>query len=221
MLFGGDDLGASCYKEAVLIAFLKGCAIGLSIAAPVGPIGVLCIRRSLAHGPKTGFFTGLGAAAADAIYGGVAAFGLTAISGFLVEQELWLRLVGGIFLFYLGAKTFLSKPALQPATASTDAGAFTSTLFLTLTNPMTIFSFLAIFAGIGFGAQSNSLTSASLLTLGVFLGSAAWWLLLSNGAALLRTRITPAWMQAVNRFSGLIILVFAITALWPLRLKLF
>jgi threonine/homoserine/homoserine lactone efflux protein len=203
----------------VLVAFLKGCAIGLSIAAPVGPIGILCIRRSLAHGARTGFFTGLGAAAADGIYGAVAAFGLTAVSGFLVEQQIWLRLIGGAFLFYLGLKTFLSRPTDKVATPATDAGAFTSTLFLTLTNPMTIFSFVGIFVGLGVAAEKNNYLAAIVITAGVFLGSAFWWLFLSNGAAYFRSRITPAWMQNVNRLSGTIIMAFALAAIWPLIIK--
>lgn len=196
---------------------LKGCLIGLSIAAPVGPIGVLCIRRSLANGARTGFFTGLGAAAADGFYGGVAAFGLTAISGFLLERQTLLRVVGGVFLLYLGLKTFLAKPATEPASAKSDASAFTSTFFLTLTNPMTIFSFMAIFAGFGLASTAHNYSNAALMTVGVFLGSAAWWLFLSNVVAIFRSRITPQWMQQVNRISGAIILAFAVTILWKLR----
>jgi threonine/homoserine/homoserine lactone efflux protein len=200
-------------------AFFKGLAIGVSIAAPVGPIGVLCIRRSLANGAKTGFATGMGAAVADAIYGAIAAFGLTAISGFLIQQQFYFRLIGGVFLFYLGAKTFLSKPSATPASPGTHAGAFISTLFLTLTNPMTIFSFLGIFVGVGI-AVGNYL-SALLITFGVFVGSAAWWFFLSAATAHFRSRITPAWMQNINRLSGLIILAFAIKAIWPLLFKQF
>jgi threonine/homoserine/homoserine lactone efflux protein len=190
--------------------FLKGCAIGLSIAAPVGPIGVLCIRRSLAGGARVGFFTGLGAAVADGIYGAVAAFGLTAISTFLRDRELALRLIGGIFLLYLGIKTFASKPASEPASPRTNAGAFASTLFLTLTNPMTIFTFMGIFVAVGVASDYQS---AGIMTLGVFLGSAAWWLFLSNGVALLRSRVTPNWMQWINRLSGAIILAYAVMVL--------
>lgn len=205
------------YKNFVDLPLLNGCLIGLSIAAPVGPIGVLCIRRSLANGARTGFFTGLGAAGADGFYGGVAAFGLTAISGFLRDQQMLLRVVGGVFLLYLGLKTFVAKPAAEPASAKSDASAFTSTFFLTLTNPMTIFSFMAIFAGFGLASTTNDYTNATLMTAGVFLGSAAWWLFLSNAVALLRFRITPQWMQQVNRISGAIILAFAVTILWKLR----
>jgi threonine/homoserine/homoserine lactone efflux protein len=197
--------------------FLKGCAIGLSIAAPVGPIGVLCIRRSLAEGARVGFFTGLGAAAADGFYGAVAAFGLTIISSFLRDQQKPLRIVGGLFLLYLGIKTFLAKPAERPASPATHAGAFTSTFFLTLTNPMTIFSFMVIFAAFGLGSGPVDYWRATLMTAGTFIGSAAWWLFLSNGVALLRSRITPLWMQQVNRISGAIIIAFGISILLKLR----
>src|SRR5437868_3361367 len=131
--------------------FLKGLIIGFSIAAPVGPIGVLCIRRSLAEGTRVGLVTGLGAATADALYGCVAGFGLSAISKFLDKQQFWLGLLGGIFLCYLGVKTFLSRPASNAAEAKSGGFFMTyaSTLLLTLTNPSTILSFVAVFAGFG------------------------------------------------------------------------
>jgi len=192
----------------------KGLAIGFCIAAPVGPIGVLCIRRSLAEGMALGLATGLGAATADAAYGGVAAFGLTAISDFLVGQKFWLGFLGGIFLCYLGVRTFVSRPAEQAANAQGTGlvGGYVSTLFLTVTNPMTILSFVAVFAGIGFGT-GKSYGDASVLVLGVFLGSAAWWLMLSSGVALLRSRVNATWMRAVNRLSGAIICAFGVYAL--------
>jgi len=137
-----------------------------------------------------GFATGLGAATADAAYGGVAAFGLTAISDFLVGQKFWLGLIGGIFLCYLGVRTFISRPAEQAANVQGSglARAYASTFFLTMTNPMTILSFIAVFAGVGFGT-AKSYGNASILVLGVFLGSAAWWLILSTGVGLLRSRV--------------------------------
>src|SRR5271157_4875386 len=136
---------------------LKGVIIGFSIAAPVGPIGVLCIRRSLAEGRQIGLATGLGAATADAAYGGVAGFGLTIISGFLVGHRVWLGFLGGLFLCYLGIRTFLSGPAEQAAEIRGGGlcSAYLSTLFLTLTNPMTILSFVAVFAGFGLGASPD------------------------------------------------------------------
>ena len=197
---------------------LRGALIGFSIAAPVGPIGVLCIRRTLADGRAQGFVSGLGAATADAVYGSVAAFGLTFVSGFLVSRQPWLRLVGGAFLCYLGVKTFLARPAERGAVAGGRglAGAYASTFFLTLTNPTTILSFAAIFAGLGLGGAAGSYAAAAMLVLGVFLGSALWWLILSGGVASLRARLGPRGLGWVNRLSGVIIAAFGILALLSL-----
>ncbi|MCX6033336.1 MAG: LysE family translocator [Chloroflexi bacterium] len=192
----------------------RGLLLGFSIAAPVGPIGVLCIRRTLAQGRLVGFASGLGAATADALYGSIAAFGLTVISGALIGAQVGLRLVGGLFLCYLGIRTLLARPADVAANASGRSlpGAFASTLALTLTNPITILSFAAVFAGLGVG--STGYTSAAALTvLGVFLGSAFWWLLLSGGVSLLRNRFDHRAMRWVNRLSGAVILGFGLLAL--------
>lgn len=193
---------------------LKGLILGFSIAAPVGPIGVLCIRRTLTDGRATGLVSGLGAASADALYGCIAGFGLTLLSDFLVSQQFWLRLVGGLFLFYLGIKTLLARPAQESASAQGTGllGAYTSTLFLTLTNPMTILSFAAIFAGLGVASTDGDYASAALLVLGVFLGSALWWLLLSGGVSLFRARFNLSALTWVNRLSGAIILAFGVAA---------
>ncbi|MBZ5553092.1 MAG: LysE family transporter [Acidobacteriia bacterium] len=193
---------------------LKGMAIGFSIAAPVGPIGVLCIRRSLAEGRLIGLATGLGAATADAAYGAIAGFGLTAISSFLVGQRVWLGLLGGFFLCYLGVRTFTSKPEGQAVEArgSGIVSAYGSTLFLTLTNPMTILSFVAVFAGFGLGASPDYFAAGALVA-GVFIGSAFWWLMLSSGVALFQTRVSSGWMQIVNRVSGGVIFIFGLYSL--------
>ena len=192
----------------------KGMIIGFSIAAPVGPIGVLCIRRALADGRAVGLATGLGAATADALYGCIAGFGLTAVSAFLVGQQFWLRLVGGAFLCYLGIRTFVTRPAEQEANVRGGSliSAYASTFFLTLTNPMTILSFVAVFAGFGLAASPDYF-AASALVIGVFLGSALWWLILSHGVGLLRSRLGPNWTQMINRLSGCIILAFGLYAL--------
>lgn len=197
---------------------LRGILIGFSIAAPVGPIGVLCIRRTLADGRTSGLASGLGAATADAIYGCVAGFGLTFVSSLLVGQQVWLRLVGGAFLCYLGVKTFLARPAEQAASARGNGlmGAYASTFFLTLTNPMTILSFAAIFAGLGAGDAGGSYRLAVLLVLGVFLGSALWWLLLSSVASVLRARLTARALAWVNKLSGVIVAGFGLLALGSL-----
>jgi threonine/homoserine/homoserine lactone efflux protein len=204
------------------ITFLiRGLIIGFSIAAPVGPIGVLVIRRTLAEGRTFGFVSGLGAATADAIYGCIAAFGLTSVSNMLVSQQAWLRVVGGLFLCYLGIKTFLARPAERPASAKGNGliGAYGSTLLLTLTNPITILSFAAVFAGFGVASSGNSYLHAGLLVLGVFLGSGLWWLVLSGGVGISRKRSTPNKMRWINRVSGLILIGFGLIALWSLRGK--
>lgn len=193
---------------------IKGIVIGFSIAAPVGPIGVLCIRRSLADGRKVGFVTGLRAATADAIYGFVAAFGVTAVSSFLVGQRKWLGLLGGAFLCYLGIRTNLSKPASEAAKTRANglAAAYLSTFLLTLSNPMTILSFVAVFTGFGLATSTNYL-SAWVMVAGVFAGSALWWLLLSFGVALFRSRLGDRWMRVVNQLSGAIMLAFGLYAI--------
>jgi threonine/homoserine/homoserine lactone efflux protein len=197
---------------------LRGIAIGFSIAAPVGPIGVLCIRRTLTEGRASGLLSGLGAAAADAVYGAIAALGLTAITAVLVGQQRWIRLLGGAFLLWLGVTTFRSRPAEGPAGAGETvrgarlAGAFATTFGLTLTNPMTILSFVAVFAGLGLGAGAGSPARALLMVLGVFLGSAAWWLLLSAGVDRLRDRFDERALAWVNRLSGAVITAFGVVA---------
>lgn len=199
--------------------FLRGLIIGFSIAAPVGPIGVLCIRRTLAEGRASGLVSGLGAATADAIYGCVAGFGLTFVSRILIGQQVWLHLVGGAFLCYLGLKTLLTKPAEQAASAAGKGlvSAYASTFLLTLTNPMTILSFAAIFAGLGMGSSSGNYITAGVLVLGVFIGSALWWLLLSGGVSVFRPRFNSQGLRWVNRISGVVITGFGLLALLTLR----
>ena len=197
---------------------LKGLVMGFSIAAPVGPIGVLCIRRTLGDGILHGVVSGLGTASADAIYGCVAAFGVTAVSDFLLGSQFWLRLVGGVFLLYLGFMTFRSVPAREAAKAGEGrtgglAGAYASAFFLTLTNPMTIVSFAAVFAGLGLGSAPGSRASAALLVFGVFTGSMLWWLFLSGLVHLLRSKVDHSRFVWVNRFSGLVIAAFGVASI--------
>ncbi|MEM8504854.1 MAG: LysE family transporter [Cyanobacteria bacterium P01_D01_bin.1] len=250
----------------LLGVLLKGMVMGLAIAAPVGPIGLLCIRRTLDKGRLVGLLSGCGAATADGLYGMVAAFGLTAVSDFLVEYSDWLRIGGGLFLCYLGITTFFSgnslpsfsgnslprndlselpsarlesNPPCPPSTPhssystlrerrgrtrkakpyilprSSFLSAYTSTLALTLTNPATVLSFLAIFAGLGI-TQSAYLDSVTLV-FGVFTGSILWWVMLVSGVAYLRDRLTPERLFRFNRFSskvfGMLIFGFGVTAL--------
>jgi threonine/homoserine/homoserine lactone efflux protein len=197
-----------------LDTLLRGLLIGFSIAAPVGPIGVLCIRRTLADGRVTGLAVGLGAAAADAVYGAIAGFGLTAVSSLLVRQQGLLRLVGGLFLCYLGVRTFVAPPAPDAARAGGVGllAAWTATFGLTLANPATILSFVAVFAGLGI-AGAGSWREAAVLVAGVFLGSALWWLMLSSAVGALRSRVDLRALRWINRVSGVVLLAFGIAAL--------
>ena len=186
---------------------LKGLAIGFAIAAPVGPIGVLCIRRTFAEGRVAGLATGLGAATADALYGAVAGFGLTALSSFLLGYQGALRLVGGVFLCALGLKTFLSRPAAAGARMPGKglAQAYATTVMLTLTNPATILSFIAVFAGAGLGQQGAGTVDALAIVTGVFAGSAAWWLLLSTFVDRWRQRHPEFAALAPNAVGGAVV----------------
>jgi len=196
--------------------FLKGLVIGFVIAAPVGPIGVLCARRTLMHGRRAGFSSGMGAATADAIYGFVAAFGLTYVSDMVVGHQFWLRLAGGTLLVVLGVKAFLAPPVARnelPRMAHHYAGMYSSTFFLTLTNPMTIFSFGAVFAGFGLAGAKGSMLSAGVLVFGVFVGSGLWWLFLVGIFSLWRRRFQSNELTWVNRIAGSIIAVSGIALL--------
>lgn len=197
-----------------MLFLIKGIVLGVSIAAPVGPIGILCIHRTLAKGMIIGFISGLGAATADAIYGSIAAFGISAVSVFFLDHQSYLRIIGGTFLLYLGYTTFKSRPAKVAANASGEGplGAYASTLFLTITNPLTIMSFAAVFAGLGIGAIGENYISSVLLVTGVFLGSMLWWLTLSGMVNVLRHNFNQQRLKLVNQLSGLIIIGFGIAS---------
>ncbi len=193
---------------------LRGLAIGFSIAAPVGPIGVLCIRRTLQRGRRSGLLTGLGAASADAVYGAVAGFGLTALSSVLVNQRACLGLLGGVFLCYLGIRTLLARPDVEmPESRAVLAGDWASTFALTLSNPMTILSFAGIYAGLGMGTAGGGCAEAGFVVVGVFLGSLLWWVILSTVVARLRGHIGERARLWINRASATVILGFGVAAL--------
>ena len=195
--------------------YLKGLLLGFSIAAPVGPIGVLCIKRTLTGGMASGLSSGLGTAVADALYGLIAAFGITAVSSLLLEYSFHLRLGGGIFLLYMGINIFRSLPAASPAEAvSTDRfGDFGSAFVLTLTNPLTILSFTAIFAGFGVGDTPGNYRLAAIMVGGVFSGSLLWWILLSGAVGLFRSRFNQRKLSVVNVAAGIIICIFGLISL--------
>ncbi|WP_204106764.1 MULTISPECIES: LysE family transporter [Spirulina sp. CCY15215] len=198
--------------------FLKGFSLGLAVAAPVGAIGVLCIHRTLTYGRLMGLISGLGAATADGVYGCIAGFGLTIVSNFLVDRLFWFQAIGGLFLLYLGVTTFGAKPKPETITEakSSFSRAYFSTFFLTLTNPLTILSFIGIFAGLGLVNNGGNYQEALILVLGVFTGSAAWWLFLSFGIDRLQKTFNLRDLRWLNRFSGIGIITYGILPLWSL-----
>ena len=195
--------------------FLKGLVVGFLISTPVGPIGLLCIQRTLSEGKMHGLVSGLGAATADAIFGLIAALGLTFVSNFLVEEELWLQLFGGLFLCYLGVRTFLSKPAGQAS--STDSprhiSNYGSTFLLAFTNPITILVFIAVFAGLRVVRSGTHYFSVGLAVAGVFIGSGLWWVMLCGAAGILHGKISNGILTGLNRISGIIVTVFGLVIL--------
>jgi threonine/homoserine/homoserine lactone efflux protein len=190
---------------------LKSLVIGLSIAAPVGPIGLLCIQRTLAHGRAIGFASGLGAALADALYGAIGALGVSAVVSSMVAARVPLALGGAAFLAWMGVG-LLRTPAVATARAAQDTAtpvrAMLSVFLLTLANPMTILSFVAVFASIAAG-HAASAGGAATMVLGVFLGSALWWLGLSTAVSSVRHRLGTRTMTVINRLSGAVLLAFA------------
>ncbi len=182
----------------------RGFILGFTIAASVGPISLLVIRRTLAEGRLYGLVSGLGVATADATYGAIAAFGLAAVTDLLVNARQVLGLAGGAFLLWLAWQTIRSRPT-EAATVTTRrrgyAGAYLSILGLTLANPMTILSFGALFAG--FGVTAGATGGGALIVLGVLLGSTTWWVVLTMAIGAMRMRITPVWIHRINVASGL------------------
>ncbi|MFA7418055.1 MAG: LysE family transporter [Melioribacteraceae bacterium] len=191
-----------------LTYFLKGILIGFAMAIPLGPIGVMCIRKTLTDGKIYAMVIGLGAATADMLYGSVAAFGLTIISSTLISYKIWIRLIGGAMLLLLGAKIFFSKPKTSQAQNNDQSilRTYLSTIFLTLTNPFTIFAFIAVFNSLGLGS-GLSYFSASTLVFGIFIGSSAWFFLLSSVVTIFRKRIDLSGLVWVNRAAGLLVII--------------
>jgi len=200
-----------------LALFLRTFVIGLAVAAPVGAMGVLCIQRTLTHGPRVGLATGAGIATADGTYAALAAFGVSALSNVLVAWQVPLRLVGGAVLVYLGIRCILQRPAAcdadVPAETSTRLSAvYGSAIGLTLTNPMTIMAFGAIFASAGLAAQPGPV-HAAIATAGVALGSLTWWVALVTGVTLARAAVGDRFAAVVSRVSGGVIAAFGVLAI--------
>lgn len=191
----------------------KGLLLGLAVAAPLGPIGALCITRTLERGFWAGVAGGLGTAAADAFYAGLAAMGFSAFAAVLAMVDLPLKLIGGLFMLWLGWKNLTPGPRRAAAQLGTRdlLGTVAATFLLTISNPATILSFAAMFAGLGLAEAAGGL-NAMLVVAGVFLGSILWWFFLSGGVAMMRQRLPESFTTWVSRLSGLILIGFALYA---------
>jgi len=194
----------------LLVFFVKGIVVGLVIAVPVGPVGIVCIRRTIFEGKVAGFVSGFGAATADAVFGIVAGFGLTMVSDWLLDYREWLQAAGAGFLLFIGGRTFVTKPEVKTETETDPESLswyYASTFALTLANPVTLLAFLGIFAAVGLNGPSATLGHAAILVLGVGVGSLLWWLGLSFGFGLFRDSIEPRHLAWINRGCGAILLL--------------
>ena len=198
------------------ILLLKGIGIGLALAIPVGPVGLLVFRRSVSHGTRYGISTGSGAALADAMLCAVMAFGITTVTEFIAQHIVWFNRFGGIALVLIGYAVFRSSPPRELTVAPRrqgSLGAITTSLLITLSNPATILGVTGIFAGFGAAAYVDNVAHATLLVLGVFAGSMLWWCILSNLASLLRDKTSGYWMRRINQACGLALIAFGAVSL--------
>jgi threonine/homoserine/homoserine lactone efflux protein len=209
----------------MLLGFLlKGVLVGIIIAVPAGPVGVLCIRRTIFHGRLAGFVSGLGAASADAVFGVIAAFGLTFVSSLLLDHRDWLRVGGAGFLLYIGVSAFMANPLADGQSQRDPEGLvadYASAFALTITNPITILAFVAIFASVGFTGHEATLGRAAILVLGVWLGSLLWWAGLALGAGMVRLSFDRRHLVWINRGSGGILVFSGVALLGSLLLRHF
>ncbi len=199
----------------MILALLKGIAIGFLLAVPVGPIGVLCIRRTLTEGRRSALSTMTGAASADMVYGAVAAFGVTLISSFITDNADAIRMVGGVILLYLGYRTFRTHIGDEPPklTLNHHFGNFISTFLLTLTNPLTLFAFAAVFAGFNTVRETSETNTAVILVVGVFLGSFLWFTCLATATHFFRARLSRTGLDIINKIAGGLVIAAGISAL--------
>lgn len=201
----------------MFMLFFQGLIIGFAISAPIGPIGLLCIQRTLQDGFKEGLVTGMGAVTADNIYGLMAVFSLTAISSFLISFQFWLRIIGGLFLIYFGLKLCISKSPTRKAKVNRVRSlwqAYITTAIMTFTNPITFFSFVAIFTALGLGGKTMDYLNSTFLVLGILVGSISWWLSLTSGVTFFfKGELSQRSLKLVNRISGGVMLAFSVYAL--------
>ena len=198
--------------------FFKGIVVGIIIATPVGPVGTLCVQRTLTEGKISGFLTGLGATTADVIFGLIAAFGLTVVSNFLIDQQEWIRLLGGIIISLIGIRIFFvnTQKRTTPTRSPSLFSAFGSAFLIAITNPITIITFAVMFAGFGLVGSNAKYGSASLTVFGVFVGSGLIWLTLWGMSLMFRERFDFGRMKWVNKIAGIVILIFGVSTLLSL-----
>src|SRR3546814_913454 len=190
------------------LLFFKSIGVGFAVAAPVGPVGLLCFRRGLERGWAAGFMTGLGAAVADTVFAGIAVLGLAAVLDAVLGQQVWLEAFCGAALILLGGSLLLARPAERPSRRQAGFpsrlfGDWASSFVVTLMNPMTALGFVAIFAGLGFARKVGDAAGSLTVLGGVFLGSGLWWVILSAAAALLHRRLDAYIVVRINRLIGL------------------
>jgi threonine/homoserine/homoserine lactone efflux protein len=198
-----------------LADFFRGIFVGAAIAIPVGPVNLLTIRRTLAYGRASGLATGLGAAAADTVYGAIAAFGLTLISSFLLDHQLWLRLGGGIFLVVMGVRAFRAHPSLITAAGESRSlvRAALSSFLLTIANPITLLAFGAVFGAVGVIDPDLTRLDATILVWGVFTGSMLWWIFITTVVSSVRARTSAQLLHRMSQVSGLVIALFGLAVI--------
>ncbi len=199
------------------ILLIKGIAVGFAMAMPIGPIGVICIQNTLTVGRLRGLIIGLAAATADLLFSCIAAFGLTIISDMLDDQRIWIRLTCGAILFFVGIRKLRARPDNRKFKNSNSGmlKSYFSTVILTLTNPFTVFAFIAVFAALGLGNLSGYFPTSTLVT-GVFIGSFLWFLSLNSGVTLFRNKLNQNSMHWVNRIAGILIIISGFIAIGSL-----
>jgi len=196
------------------IFFLKGLIIGFAMSVPIGPIGIMYIRKTLAEGRSRGMIIGLGGATAGSLYSSIAAFGFTFVSDVIASQHFWLRLIGGGLLLFLGLRIFCTKPKDPkiPIVNKGLLGSYVSSFLLALTNPVTLFAFVAVFAAFGMGHRLV-IISACILVLGVFIGSCLWFLTLGYVVTRFRKKLDAGGLRWITRISGALIILSGVVAL--------
>ncbi len=198
-----------------LSPFIQGIVIGLTLAVPVGPISLVCIRRAVADGRLRGIAAGLGVATADSLYAAVAVLGLTAVSGFIIARQFLFRTIAGLALVVIGIRVFLTVPLTngEECGAGSYSREYLSLLAITLANPMTILFFLVVLPGFGIVPGGTTPAASAEFVIGIFCGSTAWWILLSGIVGSFRSRLGTGQIRAINRVAGIVIVLFGIGAL--------